>query len=292
MTRWFNQFYRDGTLDPDAFINKYEDWKAKFSAERIIGAVGGWWIGYNAGHEVWQVMDPNSPENKRFIQVGFKDPSVPAAYITPKNMVPDSNLVITDKAKNPQDILKFVNFSASELGQALIGWGFPGEYPAGNTGKMIHAWNLYPGGRWEYDPAAKQQQITETWDYSNEGYWNAAQVMTMFVDYSRWADGIHCVWGNQMWYEENKWKKIMMENMAGTIWDATAYMLREKTGEAVTLETAIKDAREQYWPACVQARDDAEFETAWRNLQSALETAGIRRYEQIRAANYLANTGR
>jgi ABC-type glycerol-3-phosphate transport system substrate-binding protein len=292
MTRWFNQFYRDGTMDPDAFINKYEDWKAKFSAERLVGAVGGWWIGYNAGHEVWQVMDPNTPDTKRVIQIGFKDPAVPTAYVTPKNMVPDSNVIITDKARNAQDILRFVNFVASELGQALSGWGFPGEYPAGNTGKTIHMWNLYPGGRWEFDPVAKQQQIAETWDYSNEGYWSASEIMTLFVDYSRWADGIHCVWANQMWYEENQWKKIMMENMAGTIWDATAYMLRNKTDEAATLETAIKDAREQFWPACVQARTDVEFETAWRNLQNALETAGIHRYEQIRAANYLANSGR
>jgi ABC-type glycerol-3-phosphate transport system substrate-binding protein len=292
MTRWFNQFYRDGTLDPDAFINKYEDWKAKFSAERLVGAMGGWWIGYNAGHEVWQVLDPSTPDNKRTIQIGFKDPAVSTAYITPKNMVPDREVIITNKAKNAQDILKFVNFTASELGQALIGWGFPGAYPAGNTGKTIHFWDLDNNGRWAVDPIARQQEISETWDYSNEGYWTASEIMTLFLDYSRWADGVHCVWMNQMWYDQNKWKKIMMENMAGTIYDATSYILRDKNGEAVNLETAIKDAREQYWPACVQAKTDAEFETAWKNLQNALEAAGIRRYEQIRAANYRANTGR
>jgi ABC-type glycerol-3-phosphate transport system substrate-binding protein len=292
MTRWFNQFYRDGTMDPDAFINNYEDWKAKFSSERIVGALGGWWIGYNAGHEVWRVLDPSSPENKRVIQIGFKDPAAPAAYITPKNEVPDRNVIITDKAKNVEEILRFVNFVGSELGQALVGWGFPGAYPAGNTGKTILRWELEPNGRWYIPEVSKQQEINETVDYSVEGYWNASEIMTLFIDYSRWPDGVHCIWHNQMWYGENKWKQIMMENMAGTIYNATLYLLRDKTDEAAMLETAIKDAREQYWPPCVQARNDAEFEGAWNNLRNALEAAGIRRYEQIRAENYRRNTGR
>jgi len=63
MTKWFNQIYRDGLFDPDAFNNKFDDWKAKFSNERIVGAIGGWWISYNAGHEVWQTLDKNLPEN-------------------------------------------------------------------------------------------------------------------------------------------------------------------------------------------------------------------------------------
>ena len=87
MTKWFNQIYRDGLFDPDAFNNKFDDWKAKFSNERIVGAIGGWWISYNAGHEVWQTLDKNLPENKRYIQVGFKAPEAEAAYATVQEQI-------------------------------------------------------------------------------------------------------------------------------------------------------------------------------------------------------------
>jgi len=67
MTRWFNQFHRDGTMDPSAFMHDFGEWREMFSRERIVGAIGGWWIGMHAGHEIWLNIDPDSPEDKRFL---------------------------------------------------------------------------------------------------------------------------------------------------------------------------------------------------------------------------------
>lgn len=287
MTKFFNRFHLDGTLDPDAFANKHADWKEKFSNERIVGAMGGWWISYNAGHEVWLNVDPNSPEDKRFIQVAFKAPEAEAAYITPKNEVPSRNTIITDKAENIEGIIKYINFQATELGSAYVGWGIPNGTPIGDTDRTVKAWNLHDDGTWEIDPAAKEALIAETWNYNEASYEEFSPAL--FQNYSRWDDGEHCVWLNQMWYNENKWKTIMMNNMEGTIYNATSMTLLEKSDELMQMETAIRDAWTQGWPLAVLANSDAEFDSAWSMLQNALEAAGIHEYEKIAAENYAAN---
>ena len=287
MTKYFNRFYLDGTLDPDSFVNKYEQWKTKFSNERIAGVIGEWWVSYDSGHEVWQALDPNTPEDKRYIHVSFKDEDAEGVYLSGKNSLGSRYTVITDKAKNPEALMKFINFQATERGTALTNWGIPNGTPIGGTGKEGKFWNIDSEGKWEVDPAAKQALITETWSYDNEYYWTGAP--RLFSSQSRWKDGIHCIWPNQMWYEENKWKSMMIKNMEGTIYDSSAMKLMEKTDEVKIAEQGVKDAWTMNWGAAVQANTEEEFEAAWAALQNALTTAGVDKLEQAMSENYKTN---
>lgn len=287
MTKFINRFYLDGTLDPDAFANNFEQWKTKFSNERIVGAIGDWWISYNAGHEVWQSLDPNMPEDKRFVQIGFKADGAKEANLSGKNYLGSNCTIITDKAKNPEAILKFINFQATDMGKAISGWGLPNGTAIGDTGRTGKFWNIDEEGNWEVDPEAKQQLITETWSYDDEYYWQG--VPWLFMNQSRWDDGEHNIWPNQMWYEENKWKSMMINNLDGTIYDSSMYTLRVKSDEVKLAEQSVSDAWKMNWGAAVQANNDAEFEAAWTKLQDALTVAGIDQLEQALSDNYKAN---
>ena len=88
--------------------------------------MAGWWIGYNAGHEIWSLTDPTWTENKRYIQIGFKDPAVEKATVTCKNNLGSSWTIITDKCKNPEAVMKFIDFMQTDAGSALCNWGIPG----------------------------------------------------------------------------------------------------------------------------------------------------------------------
>lgn len=287
MTKFMNRFYLDGTLDPDSFANNFEQWKTKFSNERIVGAIGDWWISYNAGHEVWQSIDPNMPEDKRYVQIGFKAENADGAYLSAKNYLGSRCTIITDKAKDPESLLKFIDWQATELGQAITGWGLPNGTPIGDTGKTGKFWNIDEEGNWEVDPEAKQQLVTETWDYEAEHYWTG--VPWLFVNQTRWDDGEHNIWPNQMWYSENKWKSMMIDNLSDTIFDSSAMTLRVKSDDVKMAEQAVKDAWQMNWSAAVQANNDDEFEAAWKQLQDALTVAGIDKLEDALAENYKAN---
>lgn len=287
MTKYFNRFHLDGTLDPDSFANNYEQWQTKFSSERVVGCVGEWWITYNSGHEIWQSVDPDTPEDKRFIQIGFKDEDAENVYLSGKNYLGSYCTIITDKAEDPEAIMRFINFQATDMGTALTGWGLPNGTEIGDTGEEIKFWNIDEDGNWEVDPTAREQILNEQWSYDNAYYEEG--MPWLFVDQSRWEDGEHNFWPNQMWYDENKWKSIMIENLKDTIYDSSALTLRVKTDEQKIAEQAVADAWKANWGAAVQANSDEEFEQAWKNLQSALTSAGVETLEKALSDNYKAN---
>jgi putative aldouronate transport system substrate-binding protein len=292
MAKFINKFWRSGTMDPDSFTNAWDDMRTKVSQERVVGLIGGWWIGYNAGHEVWELTDPTWTENKRYIQVAFKDPDVDQAYITCKNNLGSAWTIITDKCQNPEEVMKLIDFMQTDVGIALFNWGIPGAVQSyKDSTKTVSTWNITSPTEWAFDATAKQELLAETWDYNEEGVLGAN---TGFMDWctyqGRWADGASCLWANQMWYSENKWKQIMFENMKGTIVDDTALLaMGSKSDELTMAEAAVKDAWKQYFPLVCMSEDDDSFETAWTNLQDAMTAANVDLMTQEWQANYQAN---
>ena len=289
MTKWWNKFWRSGTMDPDSFINKFEEWKTKFSNERIVSAVGGWWIAWHAGHEVWLRTDEDWDEEKRYFQVTFKAPDAEAAYLSPKDSFGSGFTVITDKAEDPESIMKFIDFCATTPGRALTAWGIPNGIKGDKIDNLAN-WHINSPDDWYIDETAKKSLLEETYDYSEYDGNLGTGVFQFISDVSRWEDGVHCGWMNQMWLDQNKWKKILQENTAGTIYDFTAARVVYKPDDPMKLiEQAVTDAWKQYWPLCVQANSDAELEEAWQNLQDALTAAGIEEYTQFRSDSYKKN---
>ena len=292
MAQFVNKFWRSGTMDPDSFTNAWDDARTKISQERVVGMIGGWWIGYNAGHEIWSLTDPTWTENKRFIQIGFKDPAVEQASVTAKNNLGSSWTIVTDKCKNPEAVMKFIDFTQTDAGSALCNWGIPGPVKSfKDPGKTISIWDVQSPTEWKFDETSKQQLLSETWDYNEEGVFGANTGLMSWVTYQgRWADGVSCLWPNQMWYSENKWKQIMFENMKGTIVDATALLAMGSKSEELTMaEAAVKDAWKQYFPLVCMAEDDDTFEAAWVALQDALTAANVELMTRDWQANYQAN---
>ena len=292
MAQFINKFWRSGTMDPDSFVNAWDDLRTKISQERVVGIIAGWWNGYNAGHEIWSLTDPDWTENKRYIQVGFKDPMVEKAFVTNKNNLGSSWTIITDKAENPEGIVKFLDFLNTDPGMALQGWGMPGEVPSvKDPSKKISIWDITSPTEWSFNDTAKQQLLSETWDYNEEGVFGVSMgQLQLMTNLNRWEDGIHSVWPNQMWYGENKWKQIMFENMKDTIVDSTALLaMGSKSEELVMAETAVSDAWKQYFPLVCMADDDATFEAAWVALQDALTAANVDLMTQEWTANYKSN---
>ncbi|MGN1142779.1 MAG: hypothetical protein ACI4TF_16400, partial [Oliverpabstia sp.] len=159
--------------------------------------------------------------------------------------------------------------------------------PVCNTGEEVKFWNIDEEGNWEVDETSKEQILAEKWSYDNAYYEEG--MPWLFVNQSRWDDGEHDFWPNQMWYEENKWKSIMIDNLSDTIYDSSAIVLRVKTDEQKIAEQAVTDAWKANWCDAIMADNDEEFEAAWKKLQDALTTAGVDTLEKGLSENYKKN---
>ena len=286
MTKWFNQIYRDGLFDPDAFNNTYDEWKSKFSNEKIAGSLGDIWMVEDAGNQVWQ-SEENVSENKRCIQLSMKASGVDEAYLSGITRTGGAYTIVTDKATDVENIMKFIDFQATDSGLALFYWGIPnGEVKSSDSGESITEWNIDEDGNWAFDEDAEKQFVTGTWNGDDQSL-TGASTFNFFSTFNYWGDNsTYHVWPSYMWQDQNKWKTMEINNMKGTIYDVSAMNISDKDDETKLTEQAIQDAWSQYWPAVVQSKNDAEFETNWSALQKAVEDAGIEKYTKTMEANY------
>lgn len=293
MAKYFNDWWRTGTMDPDSFTGEWNDLKTKVSQKREVALMGGWWIGLNGGSEVWKSTDDDWTSDETYVCVGFKDEDAKQAAATVKNNAGSRWTFVTDKCENVEGVMQWLNFVATDLGTVLTNWGMPNEVESyKNPGTYTTEWTLNDDGSWTIDPAAKEQLISETWDYNEAGiYGGDSGVFAPMAYQGRFADGEHCLWLNQMWYSENPWKKIMLDNMKDTIVDGTNLLFETLTmsDEVTMAKTAIEDAWKQYYPLAVMSSTDEEFEQNWENLQAAVQAAGLDVYTQYRIENYQKN---
>nr|WP_280521333.1 sugar ABC transporter substrate-binding protein [Paenibacillus mangrovi] len=278
LTKFMNQIYRDGLLDPDTFVNKFDDWKAKFSAERIMGHIGPWWQSWNAGHEVWQKVNKDWKEEQRYVQVKLKAADAEKAYLSPKNARGGVFTIITDKAKNPEDIMKWMNFSITDMGTRLIGWGAPNQPDS--------VWK-YENGKWSWVEEAKKAIIDATWDYAKSDKLGQYYLSLVEGQGTMKDDGHSTIWFDQNFNDEAKWKKIMNDNLKDTIYDNSIGSITIPANDPLLItKQQIDDQLETLWAKTVMSKTEDEMMKNFNDMKDKLNSAGLHDIEKYRSDVY------
>lgn len=282
-TAFYNQVHRDGLFDPDAFTNKYDDWKEKFSTERIMGHIGPWWQSWNAGHEVWQKADENWVEEKRYIQVKVKDSDAEMAYLSPKDTTGWGYTVITDKAENPAEIVKLFDFMMTPTGTRLMAWGVPNDEGSN--------WNITDSGEWSYNDKAKSDVVNATYDYEAHRYYGDNRYWLVHPQGKMSDHDSANAWIDQCFNDEARWKKVLNENMAGTIYDNSAmFQITFLPNDPMTVtKQQVEDTILATWTKTVMSNTEEEFEANYEAMVKQLEKAGINDLETYMTEKYKEN---
>lgn len=281
-TKFYNKVYRDGMLDPDSFSNKFEQWKTKVSDERILGHIGPWWQTWNAGHEVWQKTNKEWKEEQRYVQVAIKDAEAEKAYLSPKDTTGWGYTVITDKAKNPEDIIRFLNFAITPNGTRLFAWGVPNL--------DISNWN-FKDGKWSFNEKAKQEIINASYDYkAHEAL--GPNYLWLIHPQGAMSDAPNAnAWIDQCFNDQAKWKKMMNDNLKDTIYDNSAMSQIEfLPDDSITvIQQQINDVVKAYWSKTVLSKTDAEFDKNYTEMKSKIEKSGVDKMEKYMTEQYKKN---
>jgi len=281
-TKFYNKAYRDGMLDPDSFTNKFEQWKTKVSDERVMGHIGPWWETWNAGHEVWQKTNKNWKEDQRYVQVAIKGAEAEKSYLSPKDTTGWGYTVITDKAKNPENIVRFLNFSITPNGTRLFAWGVPNL--------EISNWN-FKDGKWSFNEKSKQEIINATYDYTaHEAL--GPNYLWLIHPQGAMSDAPNAnAWIDQCFNDQAKWKKILNENMKDTIYDNSAMDQIDflPDNPVTVIQQQIDDVIKTYWAKTVLSKSDAEFDKNYAEMKSKVEKAGADKLEKYMTEQYKKN---
>jgi hypothetical protein len=285
VVKFINQIYRDGNLDPDFSVNKFADWQQKYAQERVVGTIGSWWHVWTAGHETWQKNDPNWKWEKRGMNFAIKAEGAETATLTPKDTSGYYRCIITDKCTDAAKVIQWWNFEITDIGTKLICWGIPNAYPEGlwqmKDGKsiwndeVVDAWStgtfntdMYQaGGAGQFWMVAGQQKLTNG-DPRTEPWCN--------------------VWIDQNFNTIDPAKKILNENLKGTMFDNSARQVTFNPDDSIIITNQqITDLLNTGWAKMVTAATEADCEKEFNALKDKLNAAGLHVLEAFRTSEYL-----
>jgi putative aldouronate transport system substrate-binding protein len=118
--RWLNHLFNTGILDKDSFTQKYDQYKSKVSTGRVLGIIDQVWDYYDAE----QVLKKEG----KFDQTYARFPVTMDASIKRKDTQSTGYLAgygigITTSSKHPEELIKMLDYMASDEGQVLRNWG-------------------------------------------------------------------------------------------------------------------------------------------------------------------------
>lgn len=132
--RWLNHMNQIGLLDPESFVQKYDQYKAKIASGRVVGVIDANWEIQDAVNAL-RAAGQDDKTYGRFPVV--LKPGIKAAWNAPTGFRGGYGVGITVSAKDPLRILKFLDYLASDEGQVLINWGVQGQTYTVDKGKRV-----------------------------------------------------------------------------------------------------------------------------------------------------------
>lgn len=145
IAKFMNQCYLDNMIDPDYMSNQYDQVMTKMNTGQVLANFGTWWFGWTGGHEYWQEQEKESYNvEKRFmnVSVAAEQSSLDQTTLLTSNYIGNYRCIITDKCKNVEGVLRFLDWQNSELGNFISSWGVPGDE---------NVWKILDDGTWKFD---------------------------------------------------------------------------------------------------------------------------------------------
>ncbi|MFB9330148.1 ABC transporter substrate-binding protein [Paenibacillus aurantiacus] len=132
--RWLNHMNAEGLLDPESFVQKYDQYKAKVASGRVLGLIDQDWD-YADGEKALKAegkFDQGYGHYPVTLTEEFKD-----ASFQPTGFLSGYGVAISSTNPDPIRTIKFLDYLASDEGQVLVNWGIEGEHYKVENGKRV-----------------------------------------------------------------------------------------------------------------------------------------------------------
>lgn len=281
--QFMNEFWKEGLLDKEIFMQTTEQYNAKISAGRMVGFFDQKWSINNALLALeQQKMFDKTP-------VAFPvvyDNVAQERYLGPLSFATSNGISISEKCKDPDGAMQFLDMMVSDEVSKLINWGVEGEDYIIKDGKMFKTdeqWAKYN------DPDYNRQKGIKIIEYLplKEGL---ANDFGKYADGS-WVDPRHLEEYYQLKYRPDE-KEILNAYNIKTFNDIftpyypatyeVGWSLRSKLPSDHPGKIAIEKALEtstQYIPKIIMSKTQNEFDSLWKEYQGKLAKLDIKSYE-------------
>jgi putative aldouronate transport system substrate-binding protein len=280
--KWLNHMNSIGLIDPESFVQKYDQYKAKVASGRVLGLIDQLWD-YKDGENVLKKdgkIDQTYARfpvtlNENFKNHSFQDTGYLAGW----------GVGITTKAKDPVRAIKFLDWLASDEGQVLVNWGVEGKDYTVVDGKRVITEEAQ--SKKTNDPSGYKKES------GTENYWISA----------RYGDGVKDSTGN---YYTTKFPEQIVKTYTDAdratlkAYNATTYLdLWPKKSEfpvkpygaawGISMETGsdlqviwqkCEDIMKKRIPEAILAKPE-DFDKVWDAFMADLDKAGVKKMNEL-----------
>ncbi|MFD1956665.1 ABC transporter substrate-binding protein [Paenibacillus thailandensis] len=274
--RWLNHMNDIGLLDPESFVQKYDQYKAKIATGRVVGLIDQQWD-YAQAENTLKSEGKFDQTYARFpitLNESYQDHSFQGT-----GYLGGYGISITKDAKNPERIIQFLDYLASDEGQVLVNWGIEGVHYDMVDGKRV------------MKPEVQKLKATD-----GNTFKKTTGIGNYFLS-ARYGDGVKDPSGNyyttvfkdQIVAEYSDADKKTLEAYGATtyrdLWPADDAFPERPYGAlwTMSLETAseenvifqkAQDIAKKRIPEAILA-DPSEFDAIWDTFQKELVEAGV-----------------
>ncbi len=275
--RWLNHMYNSGLLDPESFVQKYEQYSAKIASGRVLGL----------SDANWEFSLPQSilkSEGKYDRMYGTYPITLSEKYINKAYMTGGYDggwgIGITISCKNPQRAIEFLDWMASDEGQILCNWGIEGVNYQVVDGKRTIADEEW--GKWQKLDYMKATGVRlYTYPFPQYGrmvkdstgqYYNPETPERIVGQYTEIEKEVLAEYGVTMWrdlyehdFEDKKYGFAYLINLPGNS----------------EVEALFQTMEEISWRRITEAVMSApgSFDSIWDSYQQEMIDAGLHKME-------------
>lgn len=114
--KFYNAVYREGLLDPESFTIEPDAWqKNKVNTGRVASTIGSWYMVADAWGQFKAANVPNA-ENMYYMNFPVRVTNGDTPQLVAVTTTGGGNTVITNKCKNPEAVIKLLNYFATPEG--------------------------------------------------------------------------------------------------------------------------------------------------------------------------------
>lgn len=132
--RWLNHMNDIGLLDPESFVQKYDQYKAKIATGRVIGLIDQEWA-YGDAHKALKAAGKYDQGYGHYPVV--QKEGIQESTFWPTGFMGGFGVGISTDCKDPVRAIKFLDYLASDEGQVLLNWGVEGKHYKVENGKRV-----------------------------------------------------------------------------------------------------------------------------------------------------------
>ncbi|MCY9667274.1 ABC transporter substrate-binding protein [Paenibacillus alginolyticus] len=278
--KWLNHMNDIGLLDPESFVQKYDQYQAKISSGRVLGLIDAKWEYQQAE----QALKKAGKEDQTYglYPLTLND-SIKYHDFQDSGYSGGWGIGISKTCKDPVRAIKFLDWLATEPAQILNNWGIEGvNYKIENGKRVISPEEMEQRNK---DPQYGKKTGIGVYAYPFPTYGDGVKDSTgqtytiksqqQIIDaYSNTDKEVLSKYNAKMWKDLYPQPSDFPVKPYGAAWQIN---IPQDTDAALIFQKA-EDLMKKRIPEAILAKPD-KFDSIWDNFMKELEQAGVHKME-------------